>query len=476
MSDGEWLGRQVFGNWVVKELVGTGSYGSVYKIEREEFDHIYTAALKIIDIDALTEGAETDSHGYTYQQVVELVKEIMLMDRLKGNSHIVSYEDHLVTEKANKKGWNIFIKMEFLTPMNNYVMQAGLTVAHVVTLGIHISQALELCSSTQIIHRDIKPQNIFVSQHGDFKLGDFGIAKQLERDIMVQSKQGTFAYMAPEVYLGKPYDETADIYSLGLVLYRLLNDNRTPFLPYYPEAVTYDNQKRALEDRMSGLPIPPPRIAIEQLTKIIFKACAFGAENRYRSAQEMRVDLEKIEIRELQNFRLTAGNMDINEAGSSRLFGGESSFAIINSIPEDGGPSNNNEVWGIRKSVRQEAGKELIKDLKHQTKRQPTQQPKHQTNQQSKQQDHLFGTPTNAGNLGADEKNKNISLDSRIKHITNKDLAILKDSFLWNSLDFMFKPLYKLSSRKGKKFSAMEIILIILLVLQILTDLMIMNL
>lgn len=87
----------------------------------------------------------------------------------------------------------------------------------------------EYCQCQNIIHRDIKPENIFVSRFGEFKLGDFGIARELDRSMSGLSKKGTFSYMAPEMYKGEEYDARVDIYSLGIVLYKLCNHNRLPF-------------------------------------------------------------------------------------------------------------------------------------------------------------------------------------------------------------------------------------------------------
>lgn len=363
------LGSKVLGNWIVKELIGSGSFGSVYKIERNEYGHTYTAAMKLISIPAAAEDIEEirsevreekEVHSYLSNLVKELINEVTLMDKLKGNSNIVSYEDHLVVEKTEELGWDIYIKMELLTSMNSYLESHYFTVKDIIILGISICKALQFCNNNGIIHRDIKPQNIFISPHGYFKLGDFGIAKQLEREIMVKSKKGTFAYMAPEVYLGKPYDESVDTYSLGLVLYRLLNDNRTPFLPYHPVAINYEDKENSITSRMSGLPIPPPRIAVEPLVKIIFKACAFKAEDRYKSADEMRIELEKIDLEAYKNFKVSVVGTDIDEVSGSRLFGADSSFKIENpkgvGILEETSEDKEeveDDVWGVRKTIKE---------------------------------------------------------------------------------------------------------------------------
>ena len=93
--------------------------------------------------------------------------------------------------------------MEYLTSFMDYCAEKQLTEKEVIKLGMDLSKALEYCRKLKIIHRDIKPENIFVSRFGDFKLGDFGIARELERTMSGFSKKGTYSYMAPEMYKGE---------------------------------------------------------------------------------------------------------------------------------------------------------------------------------------------------------------------------------------------------------------------------------
>jgi len=222
------------------------------------------------------------------------------MSKLKGNSHIVSYEDHQVIKHENGIGWDILIRMELLTPMMSYMKTTSITKRDVIKLGIDMCRALELCQKYNIIHRDIKPENIFISDSGDFKLGDFGIAKEVEKTQSGLTKTGTQTYMAPEVYKGQPYGSSVDMYSLGVVLYRLLNHNRAPFMPQYPNPISYSDRERALIMRMGGHQFPAPSGVEEgcRLAEIAMKACSFNPENRYSSPTQMREDLEAIMYKE----------------------------------------------------------------------------------------------------------------------------------------------------------------------------------
>ena len=268
--------------------------------------------------------SERDVTEYFYKMVEDIVEEIVLMSKLKGNSNIVSYEDHSVVPKKDGLGWDIYIRMEILTPLITHIRENKMTVRNVIRLGIDICQALEVCQKYNIIHCDIKPENIFVSNNGTYKLGDFGIARQLEKSSSMLSQKGTFSYMAPEVYKGEKYNSTVDIYSLGIVLYRFLNQNRIPFLLPYPEQTRFTDRKKANIMRFSGQPIPPPKFASEDLSKIILKACSYNEGDRYRNAADLRKDLES-----LKNIDENPLNYIHEELSSKTEFIDNNSLAIL---------------------------------------------------------------------------------------------------------------------------------------------------
>lgn len=297
------IGSVVFDNWSIKRKIGEGSFGRVFEIEREDFGQAYHAALKVITVPqneselrgAIEEGmTQAQAEQYFYSVVEDIVREFALMARLKGTANVVSYEDHTVIKHNDEIGWDILIRMELLNPLLPYAYAHPFSRRDVIRLGIDMCKALELCQKYNIIHRDIKPENIFVSDNGDFKLGDFGIARTVEKTMSGLSKKGTYNYMAPEVYRGTEYGFSVDIYSLGIVLYRLLNKNRIPFLPPAPEPITYSKREIALAKRMGGEEIPIPFYAEGRLGEIVRKACSFHSKDRYDSPMQMRQELEAI--------------------------------------------------------------------------------------------------------------------------------------------------------------------------------------
>ena len=294
-----------FGEWRIKRFIGAGSYGRVFEIERrDEFDTVYTGALKAVTIpssqgeldEILADGMDMNGAStYFRDYVKELNREIALMSKLKGHSNIVSYEDHKMFPHEDGVGWDILIRMELLTPITSYLKQNHtFTRREVIQLGMDLCKALEICQRYNIIHRDIKPANIFISETEDFKLGDFGVARIASASTGASTRAGTVNYMAPEVFRGEKYSSNVDLYSLGLVMYQLLNNNRMPLYPPYPQPITPSSRERAQAQRLSGAALPPPANAEGRLAEIVLKACAPDPAQRYDSPTVMRQALEAI--------------------------------------------------------------------------------------------------------------------------------------------------------------------------------------
>ena len=293
----------VWPEWKIIEKIGEGSFGKVYKAQRTEQGKIFYSAVKVITIpsnagELSSVRSETPNEQsvreYFHGLVEECIQEVSTMEYFRGNSHVVSVEDYKVVEYLDDIGWDIYIRMEYLTSFLDYCAGRELTEEDVIQLGIDLCKALEYCQKQNIIHRDIKPENIFVSRFGEFKLGDFGIARELERTMSGLSKKGTFSYMAPEMYKGEPYDAKVDIYSLGIVLYKLRNHNRLPFISLEKQLITYRDKENALNRRMSGENPPRPAEAGEGLADIILKACAYDRQDRFETAEEFREALEAL--------------------------------------------------------------------------------------------------------------------------------------------------------------------------------------
>ena len=294
--------QEIWPEWKIESLIGSGGFGKVYKARKELLGQKETySAIKVIRIPndpaelsnmKSSRMDEKSIREYYKASVEQLTNEIELMDRMKSASHVVTIEDYKVVEESETIGWSIYIRMELLTNLNTFIQEKGMSTQDVVKMGIDVLTGLEFCHQEKLIHRDIKPDNIFVSKFGEYKIGDFGISREIENTSVTLSQKGTKAYMAPEIVRMEPYGHLVDIYALGLTLYEILNNGRLPFLPPYPEQYFSQDMVRAIARRISGKEELPEIQGIGRLNDIIRKACAHNPKDRYQSAKDMKADLQ----------------------------------------------------------------------------------------------------------------------------------------------------------------------------------------
>ncbi len=298
--------QQFWPEWKIIRELGKGSYGTVYEAVRVDSKKAVenSAAIKIVSIPSdSSEVSSLRSGGASLEEIarnLETVKEefeneIDLMRNLRNGRGIVNIEDYESRKKEGELGWDIYIRMELLTPLINYLNGKTLEEKEIIRFGCDICEALDRCSKQNILHRDVKPENIFVDRFNDFKLGDFGIARRLENMTSALSRKGTPSYMAPEVSISGKYDARADIYSLGLVLYWLSNGNRLPFIDSKDQLADRDARDKALFARLNGKLLPAPCHASPEMADLILHACAFDPNERFSSAAEMKRALESVQ-------------------------------------------------------------------------------------------------------------------------------------------------------------------------------------
>jgi predicted Ser/Thr protein kinase len=182
-----------------------------------------------------------------------------------------------------------FIVMEYVQgkTLSQVIKDAPLLPERAVEIAQAVAEALAFAHENGIIHRDVKPGNIMLTQSGDVKVMDFGIARATTSESLTQTATvlGTATYFSPEQAQGAPVDARSDVYSLGCVLYEMLTGS-PPFSGDTPVTIAYKHVK---ED-----PVPPSRLGRDiptQLDAIVLKALAKNPANRYQSANEMADDL-----------------------------------------------------------------------------------------------------------------------------------------------------------------------------------------
>ena len=303
MTDDEVV-RKAWPDWELTERIGGGANGVVYKAVRREYGVEVYSAIKIITIpvnaseaDSVRSSGMSIDAARTYFRgtVSRCIGEIKIMESLKGAPNVVSIEDFKAIEDPDVLRWYILIRMELLTPMHVYTCDRKLSEKDVLRLGIEMCTALEACMKKDTIHRDIKPENILVSDYGNFKLGDFGIAREIDGlAVTLSLRSGTPLFMAPEVFAYSYYDQRADIYSLGLVLYYYMNRYKAPFISIDKQIVTPRDRDEAVKRRNAREPVPAPIDASPAFAEVILRACEYDPDRRFRNAVEMKRALMRV--------------------------------------------------------------------------------------------------------------------------------------------------------------------------------------
>ena len=313
--------KEFWPEWHVVRRLGGGSYGDVFQIYKDNYGIRVYAALKVIQInnnlaevtvpqsnaaaihnDSALNGWQqnnTSNGKYRENDIPEVfTNEIRIMEALRGAPNIVVIDDFSFRKGAYTS--TLYVRMELLTSFEEVMItrhknNTPFTIAEVLKVGRDVCTALMYCEQRGIIHRDIKPANLFVDAFGNYKVGDFGVSKRMEtvHASHTMTGIGTISYMAPEIFAGQSYNNTVDIYALGMVLYQLLNNGRVPFLPAYG-AYTAQDFDNANYRRLRGEEVPPltgvqagGEIIDAQLNGIVCKACKADSHGRFRTAKEL---------------------------------------------------------------------------------------------------------------------------------------------------------------------------------------------
>lgn len=302
MAQTNLVGKTILG-YTVSEKIDSGTFGTVYKVVKTNAAGQYVRALKHITIPTEKQyysvlnsmgGDVSKADSYFSQMLNNIVSEIKILNDLseKGVQHIVRYYENDILVTDAPKRYDIFILMEYLTPLDDYIRNTDFRVRDVVNFGLDVLYGLRSCHENGVIHRDIKDENIFVSDKGEYKIGDFGVSKVMKDSARAESLKGTPNFLAPEVYLGKEgYTKSVDLYSLGIVLYRLLNYSRNPFLPHFPEQYFTQDEDAAFEERMSGKTPDPPMLGGDAIGQVVVKAIS-NSKERFQTADEFISALE----------------------------------------------------------------------------------------------------------------------------------------------------------------------------------------
>jgi serine/threonine protein kinase len=283
---------KIVSHYQILEKLGEGGMGVVYKAEDTKLKR--TVALKFLPPE-LTRDPEAKER---------FIREAQAASALQHH-HICTIHD--IDETPDGQ---LFIVMDCYAgeTLKQKISRGPLEIGEAIDLALQIANGLERAHEEGIIHRDIKPANTIVTDRGEVKILDFGLAKlagqaQLTKD---NSTLGTVAYMSPEQLGGKEVDQRTDIWSLGVVLYEMIMC-QLPFKGDYEQAVVY----MILNEEPEPLSKLRPDVPLE-LERIVGKALAKSENERYNNIEALLGDLNALK-------RLLKSNIPIEKASDEVL-------------------------------------------------------------------------------------------------------------------------------------------------------------
>ena len=265
---------QTVSHYRILEKLGEGGMGVVYKAEDTALQRI--VALKFLPPE-MTRDAEAK------QRFLHEARAAAALD----HSNICTV--HEINETPAGEVYLVMACYDGET-LREKVARGPLPLAEAVGLALQAGEGLAEAHAHGIVHRDVKPANLFVAAKGQVKILDFGLAKLAGASVLTKSGStlGTAAYLSPEQARGEAVDARSDIWSLGVVLYELVA-GRTPFQGDYAQAVMYgilNENPRLLTGVRTG--VPP------ELERIVNKCLAKDPAERYPHAEDLLVDLRRV--------------------------------------------------------------------------------------------------------------------------------------------------------------------------------------
>lgn len=192
-----------------------------------------------------------------------------------GNRFVITYYDYKIVENSEKLRYDLYIRMDYLSSIGQLFIESPLRIRDLLYISIDICDALEWCHKNKRVHNNLNLNNIFSSSQGRYVLGDFAFSENRENEVQY--------FIAPELAFGEKPSQVSDIYSLGMVMYVLLNDGKPPFA----ETDSVEDITAAIKRLKSG-EVQALSDAINHRLADVVSKCLAPKEFRYSSVEELR--------------------------------------------------------------------------------------------------------------------------------------------------------------------------------------------
>ncbi len=264
-------GKIINNRYEILSRVGAGGMSNVYKAKDHKLNR--NVAIKVLKSEYSDDKTFVSKFRVEAQSAASLI-----------HPNIVNVYD------VGEDNGTYYIVMELIEgiTLKNYIEKKGqLSVKETISIAIQIANGIECAHNNQIVHRDIKPQNIMISREGKVKVTDFGIARAASANTMSGTAMGSVHYISPEQAGGKYVDEKSDIYSLGITMFEMLT-GRVPFDGESTVTIALkhiQNHVPSIKEYISDIPV--------SIEKIVLKCTQNKVERRYPKISLLIADLKR---------------------------------------------------------------------------------------------------------------------------------------------------------------------------------------
>ena len=214
---------------------------------------------------------EADALEYFREQAEGVLQEADILKKLSRFEGFLPYESCQIVQNEATPGYLVYLLSPYKRSLARHLGKHVMTHLNAINLGLDLCAAMAICRRAGYLYLDLKPENIFITDDGEYRVGDLGFVKLEDLRYASLPDKYISAYTAPEVQDAfASVSKTIDIYAIGLILYQVYNDGKLPS-----------------DDLESDEPLPAPAYADYEIAEIILKACARNPEDRWQDPVEM---------------------------------------------------------------------------------------------------------------------------------------------------------------------------------------------
>ena len=304
------LSGQKIEAFLLTEMLSDDDQGNRYRAKHDNGNYYtakhvpYPSETRLNEVKAFFKKDQILTDNFFAKQVADAENELEKIKCITAEcAHLERIKNIIVSRRFGGYPYDIFVCTQQYNTLGEYIAERGLSTADALRIARNTLDGLRAMHDANLLHGNINNDSIVCGQQNSFLLGNFSVIRPTEENIKYLTANGTNAYMSPETIQDGIYDEQSEVYSIGMVIYTLFNNNKFPF----------GDAAQTIKESVNGIAVPLPARATEDLGQVLIKAIV-SREERYKNAREFYEALETA-----QSF------MDMNALAVSLFSAGDAS-------------------------------------------------------------------------------------------------------------------------------------------------------